>query len=491
MATAAMLVVVPVHAQETRAPKPFEAPLELRRAITDAEDAAREAAERESILREKQRQSAREVERLAETIRISEERRNALERAVRGIETDEVALRNEAVAAAAERRRLQDALAAAADRLALLAVREEELLESLEDRRDVLAEVLAALQRMGRNPPPALLVTPDDALASVRSAILMGAVVPTLRAEADKLLADLTSLKRVREVTTAEREQLQRDLLAASEGEERLALITDARREALENRGRDLDAERARVAELAKRAGTLAELTATLEQELREASAARVEAENEKQEAERNAAIAAADAIRRAREDAERFAAAPKPKAPQVESSVVEAARAPGPFAKADPARTAPAFGFFTLTGALELPVSGEVLRGFGRNAGGVDVRTKGLIVGGRQNAVVTAPTDSWIDFAGPFRSYGEIVIMNVGDDYRMVLMGLDSSDVALGQFVLAGEPIGRLGERDAMPRWRGVASDDPTLYIELRRGAETLDPAPWFRSRPIARAGG
>ena len=485
---------VPLAHAEDAPGAPFTAPPELREAISTATDAAREAAEREAVLREQRLRSAREIERLSETIRLSEARRDALEAAVRGIETDEAALRNEAVAAAAERRRLQGALEAAGDRLAVLAVREEELLVGLAERRDVLAEVLAALQRMGRNPPPALLVTPDDALASVRSAILMGAVVPTLRGEAERLVADLTSLKAVRETTVTERERLNRDLLAATEGEERLRLVTEARRESLEKRGRDLVAERARVAELAERASTLEELTATLEAELRAASLARTEAETAKQRAEREAAVAAADAIRRAREDAERFAAAarkpaPSPKEPD---EVAEATtRAPGPFARADPDRTAPAFDFASLTGALELPVAGDILRGFGRGGGGVDVRTKGLIVGARPDALVTAPSDAWIDFAGPFRSYGEIVIMNVGGDYRMVLTGLDSSDVAIGQFVLAGEPIGRLGKTDAMPLWSGVASSDPSIYIELRRGAETLDPAPWFRSRPVARAGG
>lgn len=499
IAIAAAMIAVPsptLNAQTVEpALRPFEPSAELRSAITRADETARQAAEREAALHEQRLRSSQEIERLSETIRLSEARRDALEAAVRGIETDEAALRNEAVAAAAERRRLQGELENAADRLAVLAVRETELLESLAERRDVLAEVLAALQRMGRNPPPALLVTPDDALASIRSAILMGAVVPTLRGEAEKLVVDLTSLKTVRERTVAERESLNRDLLAASEGEERLRLIGKARRQSLADRGRDLDAERARVAELSRRAGTLEELTATLEAELAEASRVRAEAESEKQRFEREAAIAAADAIRRAREDAERFAVATRKPAPppvEDEAETVEVTpSAPGVFAKADPQRTEPAYDFATLTGALELPVSGEVLRGFGRGGKGVDTRTRGLIVDGRKNAIVTTPTDAWIDFAGPFRSYGEIVILNVGGDYRMVLTGLDSSDVAMGQFVLAGEPVGRLGEVDAMPRIRDVASDGPALYIELRRAGRTIDPAPWFRSRQIARAGG
>ncbi len=69
---------------------------------------------------------------------------------------------------------------------------------SLDERRDEIAEVLAALQRMGRRPPPALLVSPDDAAKTVRSAIVLGAVVPEMRAEADRLATDLNQLQKLR-----------------------------------------------------------------------------------------------------------------------------------------------------------------------------------------------------------------------------------------------------------------------------------------------------
>ena len=79
---------------------------------------------------------------------------------------------------------------------------------SLHERRGLLAEVLAALQRMGRNPPPALLVTPDDALASVRSAILLGAVVPGIRKETDALIDDLSALMDIKSDIDQEKTEL-------------------------------------------------------------------------------------------------------------------------------------------------------------------------------------------------------------------------------------------------------------------------------------------
>lgn len=82
-------------------------------------------------------------------------------------------------------------------RLASQKSREEAIRHSLWQRRDVLAEVLGGLERMGLNPPPAILVKPEDALSSVRSAILLGAVVPGLRKETDVLLADFNELARI------------------------------------------------------------------------------------------------------------------------------------------------------------------------------------------------------------------------------------------------------------------------------------------------------
>ena len=473
LSSLSLALAAPAGSQETkglRSTLPADAP-ELR--------AVRSATEREGVLKAERARKQREFQRLSQNIELSEEKREALERAVSAIEDDAAALRNEAVRAATVRGRLAAEIEAANDRLAVLGVREADMQASLVERREVLAEVLAALQRMGRNPPPALLVAPDDALSSVRSALLLGAVVPGLRDEAERLVADLSTLERIRSETEAERSLLRTRMIEAAEGEERLALLAQAKREALARTGRDLDAERARAAELATRAGSLEELTAALDQELMEAAAQRTLAEQEADQSARDAMIAAADAVRRAREAAELAAIEAVPDAPDLK----DGEQTPELFADADPQREKPAFDFASLEGKLDLPVTGSVVRGYGDRAAR-GVATNGLVVEARTNALVRAPTDGWVLYVGPFRSYGEIVIMNVGGDYRMVLAGLDSVDVALGQFLLAGEPIGRLGEvRLASAAAMDVASERPTLYIELRKDERRIDPAPWFAS--------
>ena len=90
----------------------------------------------------------------------------------------------------------------------------------------VIAEVLAALQRIGRHPPPAIMVRPEDALVSVRTAILLGAVLPGMRMQAEALAADLADLVKVRNEIAEEKNRLQRDVNSLNEERLRVAALS-------------------------------------------------------------------------------------------------------------------------------------------------------------------------------------------------------------------------------------------------------------------------
>src|SRR5690606_7487825 len=109
------------------------------------------------------------------------ERAQEIASEIETIRKDHASLSAALVQAAKTERKLAEEVSEIANRLDLLAMQEKDLRDSLNERRGVLAEVLGALQRMGLNPPPAILVSPEDALSSVRSSILLGAVVPELR----------------------------------------------------------------------------------------------------------------------------------------------------------------------------------------------------------------------------------------------------------------------------------------------------------------------
>jgi septal ring factor EnvC (AmiA/AmiB activator) len=74
--------------------------------------------------------------------------------------------------------------------------------------------------------------------------------------------------------------------------------------------------------------------------------------------------------------------------------------------------------------------------------------------------------------FAGPFRDYGLLLILAHGDGYHTLLAGMSRLHGAVGQQVLAGEPVGEMGDAGAGP---------PMLYVELRRGGEPINPTPWL----------
>lgn len=319
-----------------------------------------------------------------------------------------------------------------------------ELSSSLAKRRDVLAEVLAALLRMGRNPPPALLMRPDDALDAVRSAILLGSLLPELRVEAETLAADLSELVRVRGELTSARESLAQLKVALGQDRQHLsALVNERQRRQAETHPLP-QGEKAQADSLAKSSTDVHDLVTRLETEV--APAAR-----------------AADAAR----------AAPEPAA----TAKTDLA------ALQNPARIAPALPFVQAKGLLPLPVAGVRVREFGA-ADDVGAAAKGLSIATRAGAPVTAPADGWVVYAGPFRSYGQLLIINAGGGYHILMAGMEKITVDLGQFVLAGEPVAIMGglaraaSRDATP---GTASGQPQLYVEFRKDGVSIDPAPWW----------
>ncbi|MBY0335289.1 MAG: peptidoglycan DD-metalloendopeptidase family protein, partial [Acetobacteraceae bacterium] len=121
--------------------------------------------------------------------------------------------------------------------------------------------------------------------------------------------------------------------------------------------------------------------------------------------------------------------------------------------------------------GTRPLPVAGQVLRGFGSPGDGGPAQ--GLTLGATAQARVVTPCAGRVAYAGPFRSYGRLVIVDCGGGEHVVLAGLDRLDAQGGQRVLAGEPVGTL-----------PGNAPARLYMELRRGGAPVDPRPWLGLR-------
>ena len=130
--------------------------------------------------------------------------------------------------------------------------------------------------------------------------------------------------------------------------------------------------------------------------------------------------------------------------------------------------------------GPLFAPVAGAVVRGWGeRTEAGP---SNGITVRPPPAARVTAPCGGRVAFAGPFRSYGMLLILDCGGGYHFVLSGFERLDVSVGMAAQAGEPVGAMPAWDPRDTGRGATSR-PALYIELRRDGQPVNPAPFLRA--------
>ena len=144
-----------------------------------------------------------------------------------------------------------------------------------------------------------------------------------------------------------------------------------------------------------------------------------------------------------------------------------------------DAPRLAPAVAFASAKGALPLPVNGVKVKDYGAadKFGGSE---KGLSIATRSSAQVTAPCDGWVVYAGPFRSYGQLLILNAGGGYHVLLAGMERISVDLGQFVLTGEPVAVMGG-GTQAAAIALGSSQPILYVEFRKDGTPVDPGPWW----------
>jgi murein hydrolase activator len=396
-----------------------------------------------------------ELRGVEDTMRASDEQRRRIEADVETMKADRARLSAALIETTSKVQENERRLNAATTRLSSLGDTEAAMRKSLANRRAVIADVLAVLQRMGRAPPPAILVRPHDMAEAIRAAILLGAVVPDLKAETLALAADLDELAKLRQAIAAERDNLAKTEQSLTQDRGRLSALIEARQQSLAQAQKALDAERDRAADLARQAETLKDLIAKLDNEAAANKAA--------QDAARQADEAAAADVRN---------------------------RAAAAQAK-DPALLKPALAFADAKGTLALPAAGTILKGFGAPDayGGAE---KGVSIATPASATVASPVDGSVVFSGAYRTYGQVLIINAGGGYYVVLAGMDRINVAMRQFVLAGEPVATMGDGAARTATAAaIGAAQPILYIEFRKDGAAIDPGPWWAKADIEKARG
>lgn len=395
-----------------------------------------------------------ELDAVTRDIALTEERQEELRAEIAALDKDNATLNETLVGTGRRVQALEAEVDRTEQRMRALSNNEAAIRASLAERRGVLAEVLAALQRMGHRPPPAILIQPEDALASVRSAILLGAVVPSLRGAADKLTADLRQLIALRAEIRRERDRLKADATALAEDRIRIRLLMEEKRQQRTASAEALEEEKRRSEALADQATGLRDLISLMEKEVAASARAKLEAEK--------AAIA-------------------NERGPDRER----------PTSLGDAGRLSPSVAFSDARGLLPQPVNGRQIRDFGEEDE-LGARAQGISLATRPHAQVNSPADGWVVYAGPFRSYGQLLIINAGGGYHVLLAGMERIDVQLGQFVLAGEPVAEMSTPQlASAGTEAMGVTQPVLYIEFRKDGTSIDPAPWWAVSSDQKVGG
>lgn len=414
-------------------------------AATEALAAAQEAAASATI-------AAAEAEALAEiedSISLSQERVESLRSEIDALKGDRARQSAELIAAGERVKLAETDIAAMEARLGDLIVAELEVRGRLDSAGGTISGVLAALERISRSPPPALIVDPADALGSARGAILIAAIVPQLKGKADDLMADLRRLSDIKAAALEEEDRLRANFEILEEEQLRIATLIAARKASEDRAVSELAAEEEEAAALAAKAGDLKQLIDELS---RRAQAVAVAAE----------ATATADA---------------GGNAPRLDTETIR-------LALANTERDQPAVPFDQARGYLVLPSSGVNVIEYGASDGFGGI-SQGLSIVTRAEATVVAPADGWVLYKGDYLNYGQIVILNAGQDYTVLLAGLADVAVDIGQFVLMGEPVGTMGSRTiGQTVTTGAGVNRPTLYIEMRKNNEPVDPTGWW-SKP------
>src|SRR5258705_1503314 len=343
---------------------------------------------------------------------------------------------------AAQVRGVETRIGDAEARLRSLYGREQQIRASLDSRRSEIVEVLAALQRAGRRTPPALLVRPEDALQSLRTAMLLGAVVPELRGRAEQLTSDLGELVSLRKTIAAERDRLAVDRDRLNDDQIRLAALVDERQRKQSAIEKNMEAEGARAIALSKQVDSLQGLIAKMEHDLK------------------SAAKAAATA------SLEGAPAAPNGK--------------PNLGALKDPARLSPAIAFASAKGLFAYPVNGTRIRDFCASDATHGV-AKGISLATRPGAQVTTPCDGQGAYAEPFRSSRQTFVIHAGGGYHVLIAGMERISVNIGQFVLTGEPVATMGTTSQVASILAANASQPVLYVEFRKDGTPIDPGPWW----------
>lgn len=349
-----------------------------------------------------------ELSRVNSQIEQAKKEHQQLREKAKNVQKEILDVRKKMVAAAGSIQEQEESLSRLEQKFSEFEAQQALMKKRLDIRKVQKMHLLAALQSLAFKPTEALLAQPMAPQDTLRSALLLREAVPRLEYSTEGLRKDLN---RIASLTTAIRAQYAQIKTMAKRLDEKrrdMNKLIEKKSQLQTAFASESSRAKDRAETLAKQAGDLKELLAKLEADSRSRAAVR-----KKQEI--------------------------------------------------------PTGAFMSAKGRIPYPVKGTVVKKYGEltEAG---ISSKGIMIATRANAQVISPYDGTVLFAGPFRGYGQLVIIEHGDGYHTLLAGIGRLDTSVGQSLLAGEPVGIM-----------VAETKPTLYIELRKNGQPINPAGWL----------
>ncbi|ENN93276.1 filament-A percursor [Bartonella bovis m02] len=367
---------------------------------------------------------------IRQNISISRERIAFLDSQVTRLKKDQRTLTGELVKVAKAEHDIERSITEKKEKLEKLIQQQAQVHKNLKNSQTEFAEVLAVLERMGLNPPPAIIMRTEDVLASIRSSVLLGAVIPKMQEKTLVLSANLNKLTDLSHSITTECMALRDEMQNQAEQRKHLEFLLSEKVKLQKKSEKELIEQRQKSSALSKKAHSLEELISQLEHESQ---------------------LSAYSSV-------------------QIEKNI----------------RLLEKLNFESQKGSLLFPVSGKKIQRF--NSGSHATRF-GEIIETEPAALVITPADAVVAFAGTFRSYGQIIILNVGSGYHIVLAGMEKINVTQGQFVFAGEPLGVMSTQFvASAVTLDIGKNALMLYIEFRKDGKPVNPTPWWQTEKLKR---
>jgi septal ring factor EnvC (AmiA/AmiB activator) len=421
------------------------------------------AAQEQQQPQAQQQQSQRALTEVERQLEASRKRDAELARSAEALERELTSLRTRLVQTADEATRLENELTGLEETLRAMEAEERVQAAKLDADKAQISELLGALQRLSRIPPEAMIARPESPVDTLRSALLLRSAVPLLRDRAEALAGALQQFADLRTHLAERRTQAEKARAALASRQGDIAKLVERRQELQQQ----TEAEREQVADRMASLGTEAKDLRTLLEKLERERVEREkrEAEERRRAEERRKAEAAARIAAIAREKAAAEKAAVEKT--ERERAAREAAAAEARERELAAAAARPPAVPDSKDEAQRLPVAGQVTTRYGE-ADKFGVTSRGLTVTSRPGAQVVAPTAGSVMFAGPFRGYGLILIVEHPNGYHSLIAGLGRIDTKVGQRVLAGEPLGVMGT---------PSDGNPDLYFELRRNGQPINP--------------